>query len=124
MSRLGSAWKAVVQRLPCVKRNDEDHPKTVNISVGFFFLLNYGVGTGFLGMPFAFYHAGILVSAITLLVSGFATWAAAIWVLEVMARAQVSITYYYIYIHILLLCVVLNIDHMHYALVSNPTPRR
>ena len=76
----------MIQRL---KRSNEDHPKTVNITVGFFFLVNYEVGTGFLGMPFAFYHAGILISAITLLVAGFASWAAAIWVLEVMARAQV-----------------------------------
>ena len=95
MGRLRSAWSGVVQRL---KRSDEDHPKTVHIITGFFFLVNYEIGTGFLGMPFAFYHAGILVSAITLLVAGFASWVSAVWVLEVMARAQVYI-YIFIYLY-------------------------
>ena len=95
MSCLRSAWNSVVQR---IRRSDGDQPKTVHIITGFFFLINYEVGTGFLGMPFAFYHAGILVSAFTLLVTGFASWISAIWVLEVMARAQVyySIMYNYI----------------------------
>ena len=95
MGRLRSAWNGALQR---VKRSDEDHTKTVNIAVGFFFLVNYEVGTGFLGMPFAFYHAGILVSAITLFVAGFASWVCAVWVLEVMARAQVYSDNIYIYI--------------------------
>ena len=70
---------------------DDASPKTVNIVVGFFFFVNYQLGTGFLGIPFAFFHSGLLAAALTLLVASFVNWIAAIWVLEVMARAQVYI---------------------------------
>ena len=74
-------------------KDEEDQnqasPKTVNIVFGFFFLINYAVGIGFLGIPFAFFHEGILTGIVTLLIVAFVSWIAAIWVLEVMARAQV-----------------------------------
>ena len=35
-------------------------PKTVNIVVGFFWLMNCQMGTGFLGIPFSFVHGGLL----------------------------------------------------------------
>ena len=68
-----------------------DRPKTVNIFLGFFFMLNLVVGTGFLGIPYAFYSAGLLAGAVTLIIVAFVSWNCAIWTLEVMARAQVSI---------------------------------
>ena len=72
-------------------KQDENQvrPKTVNIAIGFFFLINYDMGVGFLGIPFAFFHEGMLAGMITLLPAAFATWNTATWVLEVMARAQV-----------------------------------
>ena len=70
----------------------EDHPKTVNIFLGFFFMLNFIVGTGFLSIPFAFVSAGLLAGAATLVVISFVSWNCAIWELEVMARAQVTMS--------------------------------
>ena len=64
-------------------------PKSVNIFLGFFFLVNYSLGMGFLAMPYSFLHAGYLVAIPTLLVIVFVSWIHASWVLEVMARAQV-----------------------------------
>ena len=65
-------------------------PRTVNIYLGFFFMLNFVVGTGFLGIPFAFFSSGLLIGVATLTVVSFISWNCAIWELEVMARAQAS----------------------------------
>lgn len=67
-------------------------PRTVNIFLGFFFMLNLQFGTGYLGMPFAFYHTGLLAGSVVLLAITFISWNCAIWELEVMARAQVGFT--------------------------------
>ena len=70
--------------------------RTVNIFLGFFFMLNFVVGTGFLGVPYAFYHSGLLTGVITLVAVSFVSWNCAIWELEAMARAQVrSVTHLY-----------------------------
>lgn len=69
---------------------DVQKPKTVNIVLGFFFMLNFVVGTGFLSVPYAFFSGGLLVGVATLLVVSFVAWNCAIWEIEVMARAQVS----------------------------------
>ena len=66
-------------------------PRTVNIFLGFFFMLNFVVGTGFLGIPYAFFKSGLLTGVATLSVVSFISWNCAIWELEVMARAQVSL---------------------------------
>eukprot|EP00731_Ephydatia_muelleri_P006570 Em0003g818a len=63
-------------------------PRTVNIVFGYFFVINYIIGTGFLGIPYSFYHAGMLTSIATLCVVSFLVWSTASWLLEVMARAQ------------------------------------
>ena len=81
--------------LPCfpAKENESDAgkpPKTVNIFLGFFFMVNFVLGTGFLSIPYAFYHTGIVAGAVTLVVISFISWNCAVWELEVMARAQVS----------------------------------
>ncbi len=65
-------------------------PKTVNIFFGFFFVVNFCLGTGFLGIPYSFFYAGFPAAIITLLVIAFVSWNAATWEIEVMARAQVS----------------------------------
>ena len=75
--------------LPCFPGKKSDEPKTVNIFLGFFFMLNLVVGIGFLGLPFSFVSGGILPGIITIAVAAFVSWNCAIWELEVMARAQV-----------------------------------
>ena len=66
-------------------------PKTVHVFFGFFFVVNFCVGTGFLGVPYAFYYSGFFAAIPTLLTIAFISWTAANWELEVMARAQVSL---------------------------------
>ena len=63
--------------------------KTINIFIGYFFLLNFCVGTGFLGIPYSFFYSGYLAGIPTLILIGFVSWLNAIWLLESMARAQV-----------------------------------
>lgn len=65
-------------------------PKTVNIILGYFFMVNFCLGTGFLGVPYSFYYSGYMAAIPTLIVSAFVTWLTSTWLLEVMARAQVS----------------------------------
>jgi len=65
-------------------------PKSVDLVSGFFFNINYIVGTGFLSVPYAFYHAGVFTATITLLVLSFISWNSANWIVETMARSQVS----------------------------------
>lgn len=52
-------------------------------------MVNFVLGTGFLGLPFSFFHGGLLAGACTLLVVGFMTWQSALYELEAMGRAQV-----------------------------------
>ena len=73
------------------RRQNEDQIRSVGILSGFFFMINFVVGTGFLSVPYAFFHAGVLSGAITLIVLSFISWNTANWVVETMARAQVSI---------------------------------
>ena len=65
-------------------------PKTVSIFLGFFFMVNYCLGTGFLGVPFSFFYAGYLASIPTLLLVAFVSWNNAEWTIETMSRAQVD----------------------------------
>ena len=65
-------------------------PKSVGLISGFFFNINYIVGTGFLSVPYAFYRAGALTASITLLVLSFISWNSANWIVETMSRSQVS----------------------------------
>ena len=64
-------------------------PKTINIFMGFFFMVNLCLGTGFLGIPYSFFYAGYLAAIPSLLIVGFVSWINSVWLLEVMARAQV-----------------------------------
>lgn len=53
-------------------------------------MVNLCLGTGFLGIPYSFFYSGYLAAVPTLLIIGFVSWLNSIWILEVMARAQVS----------------------------------
>ena len=53
-------------------------------------MVNFCLGTGFLGVPYSFFYAGYLAAIPTLLLIAFVSWNAATWEVEVMARAQVS----------------------------------
>ena len=81
--------------LLCSSRKSErdsvaEEKGTVHITVGFFLFVNYMLITTFLGLPFAFFHGGILAGLLTLAVIGTASRITANWVMEVTARAQVS----------------------------------
>ena len=64
-------------------------------STAFFFLVNYILGTGFLGIPYVMYHSGILSCTLTLIVVTCFNCFGALWILESMARAHVSYAYHY-----------------------------
>ena len=68
----------------------ERGPKSVNILLGCFFLINYNLGDSYLAYPYAFYHAGYIAAIPTLLLVTFMSTIAATWEVEVMARAQVG----------------------------------
>ena len=70
--------------------NKPQAPKTVNIFLGFFFVVNFCLGTGFLGIPYGFFYTGFPAAIPTLLLIAFVSWNAATWEVEVMARAQAS----------------------------------
>lgn len=70
---------------------DDGQPKTLNIVLGYFFLVNYCIGTGFLGVPYSFFYSGYLAAIPTLAFTAFSAWVTATWLIEIMARAQVNI---------------------------------
>ena len=71
--------------------NGDPERSSVHIALGFFFSLNFVLCTGYLGMPFAFYHAGIPFAAATLVLVMFVSWNCAIWTVETISRAQVKL---------------------------------
>ena len=84
MERVKGWWRAVFQ-----KRERDDAPKTIPIYFVFFFVLNYTLGTGYLGIPYVFYHSGIITGTLTLLVITTLSYTGAMWLIEATARAQV-----------------------------------
>lgn len=70
----------------------DGQPKTINIVTGYFILMNYCIGTGFLGIPYAFFYSGYLVSIPTLIFAAFSAYVTSRWLFEVIARAQVNYT--------------------------------
>ena len=69
--------------------SDQDHPRTVHILLGFFLVVNYYLGKGYLGIPYAFFYSGFLAAIPTTILIGLVNWVNANYLLEVMARAQV-----------------------------------
>ena len=78
-------------RCPCIGGGGSDgsRPKTINIFLGYFFMVNFCLGTGFLGVPYSFFYSGYLAAVPTLALAAFLTWLSSTWLLEVIARAQV-----------------------------------
>ncbi|KAI6647237.1 hypothetical protein LOD99_12234 [Oopsacas minuta] len=60
-----------------------------NVIIGYFYNLNFILGTGFLGIPFTFYNAGILPSLLTLTLLSVTGCITALWMLEILGRARV-----------------------------------
>ncbi|XP_003388035.1 PREDICTED: uncharacterized protein LOC100633436 [Amphimedon queenslandica] len=93
-SKLGDCLQYFIPDWPCVPQrfksaNGKDgEPRTVNLFLGFFFMVNFVLGTGFLGIPFGFVHGGLLVGIITLTIVAVMAWLCALWEVEAMARAQ------------------------------------
>ena len=79
------AWYRSVFR----SNESDDAPKTIPVYFVYFFVLNYTIGTGYLGIPFVFYHSGIITGALTLVVITVMCYVGAMWLIETMARAQV-----------------------------------
>ncbi len=52
-------------------------------------MVNFVLGTGFLGLPFTFFHGGLIAGVCTLIIIAFMTWQSALYELEAMGRAQV-----------------------------------
>ena len=53
-------------------------------------MVNFCLGTGFLGVPYSFFYGGYIAAVPTLATAAFVTWLTSTWLLEVMSRAQVS----------------------------------
>ena len=64
--------------------------KSYSVFTGYFYFINFIIGTGFLSLPFVFYNAGILASVISLFFISMISCSTAIWIIESMARAQVT----------------------------------
>ena len=63
-------YMAIVKRCCSWRKTSSDGergPKSVNILLGCFFLINYNLGDSYLAYPYAFYHAGYLAAIPTLL---------------------------------------------------------
>lgn len=61
----------------------------IHAALGYFFLVNYCIGTGFLSVPYSFFYSGYLAAIPTLMFTAFSAWVTARWLIEIMARAQV-----------------------------------
>jgi len=77
---------------PWFRNRKKDAPKikTVNVVFGFFLTANFCIATGFLGVPYSFFYAGILTATPTFLFLAVINWINANYLLEVMARGQVN----------------------------------
>ena len=60
------------------------------VIIGYLYLVNYILGTGFLGIPYVLHHGGTLAGCLTLLAISFFSCLTSIWTLETISRAQVN----------------------------------
>ena len=65
---------------------------TVGTVVGCLFAINYLIGNGFLAIPYALYHSGLFYGILTLVAVSIMSCITSFWTLEVMSRAQASMT--------------------------------
>ena len=103
MERIKEWCRAVFRR---DDRERNDAPKTVPMFFVFFFVLNYTIGTGYLGIPFVFYHSGIITAVFTLVGISTLCYVGAMWLIEAMARAQVDHVCGKLYCTIIIICVI------------------
>jgi len=69
-------------------RNSRQPAKTYGTFAAFAISVNYIIGTGVFGLPYAFYSSGLLLGLVCLSVSGFFSIICINWVLEVLARTE------------------------------------
>ena len=62
-----------------------------NAIIGYFYHVNFIMGTGFLGIPFSFYYAGVVPGVITLTLLSITGCITSLWMLESMARTNALI---------------------------------
>ena len=62
-----------------------------NAIIGYFYHVNFIMGTGFLGIPFSFYYAGVLPGLVTLTLLSITGCITSLWMLEAMARTNALI---------------------------------
>ena len=70
------------------KKTHSDKPHHFNVVVGYFYILNYFIGSGFLSMPFIFYNVGIIASVATLSFLCIVGCITSLWVLEILCRSR------------------------------------
>ncbi|EDV23113.1 Transmembrane protein 104-like protein [Trichoplax sp. H2] len=58
------------------------------VFIGYLYLVNYILGTGFLGIPYVIHHGGTIAGCLTLLTISFFSCLTSIWTLETISRAQ------------------------------------
>ena len=80
-------WSRFCSR--CSFSLNRDGFKKVNVFLGFFLVINFRLGAGYLGIPYAFFYSGYLAAVPTTLFIALVNWVNANYLLEVMARAQV-----------------------------------
>ena len=74
----------------CKSQSMKPKPKPqYNVLIGYFYNLNFILGTGFLGIPFTFYNAGIVSSLLTLTLLSVSGCITALWMLEILGRTRV-----------------------------------
>ena len=73
------------------KESEVHKIKTISLFMSFFFVINYTLGTGFLGIPYSFFYSGFVIAVPTLFLIMLTTLINGNYILESMARAQVSL---------------------------------
>jgi hypothetical protein len=63
--------------------------KSYNLFTGYFYFINFIVGTGILNLPYVFYNSGIIAATLTLLFISMINCCTVMWIMESQSRAQV-----------------------------------
>ena len=71
------------------KQPSPNKPHQFNVIIGYFYILNYFLGSGFLSISFVFYNVGMIPSLITLSILCIVGCITALWLLEIMGRSRV-----------------------------------
>jgi amino acid permease len=65
----------------------------VSLPVAWAFTIAYIIGVGVLGIPYAFYQGGIILSLLLLGISSFVSYCSIIWIIECQARARALLNF-------------------------------